>query len=486
MNKKIYKTCLGDYMDDKKIIYLDLNKKNNNNYEFVTSIEDAINKTKNDLAVFQETMYSLEKIKPDCDKLDYILAASSGALCGIIDIFLVSKPGDTLVGNITDKWFENKIIKFANLCGYEGNDLSNAIAKLERTFKIPYDQSIGGSIFKDYINLTPLNHHFKSLGHNPTLLGLFFSILNQFYNTSNFVSNGDFITLNNSDTNFELKGNNVASKLFCGFINWMGHLMSDISGSSGSAYKGNREIGIPSPIWSWVNDIIVLKSKLGISSNEFDKDMSDLAIKIFENGYDARFQTAQMIPVLINELLVRTIYSIRRLISYYKENVKKSIKSLWDKCEPFSNNSIKRMLTVAHGAFCLLDTADATVRALVIRRGAFNVEEFIMRINIVGLGRFAISLYGESLRGLEYHKRKKEFEFAEKEKIILDNYLEGLKCLSTNYNDKDLISFVDDFKNSKAYYEGFDKTIELARKRNVPEDKILKSKSEIDKKFGGA
>ena len=26
--------------------------------------------------------------------------------------------------------------------------------------------------------------------------------------------------------------------------------------------------------------------------------MSDLAIKIFENGYDARFQTAQMIPVL--------------------------------------------------------------------------------------------------------------------------------------------------------------------------------------------
>ena len=45
---------------------------------------------------------------------------------------------------------------------------------------------------------------------------------------------------------------------------------------------------------------------------------------------------------------------------------------------------------------------------------------------------------------------------------------------------------MDDFKNSKAYYEGFDKTIELARKRNVPEDKILKSKSEIDKKFGGA
>ena len=32
-NFTLYK---GDYMDDKKIIYLDLNKKSNNNYEFVT------------------------------------------------------------------------------------------------------------------------------------------------------------------------------------------------------------------------------------------------------------------------------------------------------------------------------------------------------------------------------------------------------------------------------------------------------------------
>ena len=38
--------------------------------------------------------------------------------------------------------------------------------------------------------------------------------------------------------------------------------------------------------------------KLESQKDEVDKDMSDLAIKIFENGYDARFQTAQMIPVL--------------------------------------------------------------------------------------------------------------------------------------------------------------------------------------------
>lgn len=473
-------------MNNKKIIYLDLNK-NKAEYEFMTSIEDAINKTNNELVVLQETIDTISKIKPDCDKLDYILAASFGALCGIIDIFLVGKPGESLVGNITDKWYEDKTIKFANLCGYEGNDLSNAISKLEKTFKIPYDQSVGGSIFKDYINLTPSNHHFKSLGHNPTLLGLFFSILNQFDNTSNFVSNGDFITLNNSDSNFELKGNNVVSKIFCGFINWLGHLFSDVSGSSGSAYKGNRGMGIPSPIWSWTNNIIVLKSKLGIQSSEFNKDMSELAVKIFEKGFDTRFQTAQMIPVLINELLVRTIYSTRRLISYYKNTDvgKRSIKLIWEKCEPFSNNSVKRMLTIAHGSFCLLDTADATIRTFVMGGGSFNAEEFIMRFNIIGVGRFAVSLYGEGVRGIEYLKLRKDANFAEKEKIILGNYLEGLKLLSIKYDDNQLISFVDDFKNSKAYYDGFNKTVELAKKRCVPDDKILKSKNEINKKFGG-
>lgn len=473
--------------NNNKIIYLNLNK-NEYEYGFSTSIEDATNKANDELIALQETIDGLEKIQPDCDKLDYILAASSGALCGVIDIFLVGKPGESAIGNITDKWFEDKTIKFAKLCGYNGDDLSNAISKLERTFKVPYDQSVGGSIFKEYINLTPSNHHFKSLGHNPTLLGLFFSILNQFTNTSNFVSNGDFITLNNSDTNFDLSGNNVVSKIFCGFINWIGHLMSDISGSSGSAYKGNRGMGIPSPIWSWINDIVVIKSKLGIQSSEFNKDMCDIAIKIFENGYDARFQTTQTVPVLINELIVRTIYSIRRIISYYKETEieERSFKILWNKCEPFTNSSVKRMLTVAHGSFCLLDTADATVRAFIMGGGSFNAEEFVMRFNVTGLGRFTISLYGEGKRGIEYYKYKNKSDFANTEKTILENYLEGLKYLSSNYDDEELLTFINDFRNSDAYDVGFNKTIELANKRNVPRDRILKNKNDIDKKFGGA
>ena len=77
------------------------------------------------------------------------------------------------------------------------------------------------------------------------------------------------------------------------------------------------------------------------------------ALNIFEKGYDARFQTAQAIPVFINELIVRLIYSIRRLVKYISETDKdtRNLKSLWSACEPFSNPTVKRMLTVAHGTF---------------------------------------------------------------------------------------------------------------------------------------
>lgn len=122
------------------------------------------------------------------------------------------------------------------------------------------------------------------------------------------------ISLNNSDGKFELQGKNIPSKLFCGIANWIGHLISDVSGSSSSKGRG---MGIPSPIWAWSNDVIAIKAKLNIPVTEFDKSVNELALKLFEKGYDVRFQTTQAIPVFINEMVVRLLYSIRRLIGYY-------------------------------------------------------------------------------------------------------------------------------------------------------------------------
>ena len=137
-----------------------------------------------------------------------------------------------------------------------------------------------------------------------------------------------------ADGTFELKGNDIPSKLFCGFTNWFGHLISDVSGASGSKGRG---MGIPSPIWSWTNDIIAIKRKLNIPVGELDKSINELALEIYKQGYDARFQTAQAIPVFINELLVRIIYSVRRLLKYFTstKSEDRSFSTLWKVCEPF-------------------------------------------------------------------------------------------------------------------------------------------------------
>lgn len=463
---------------------------NENGYEFASDIKTALSTTQGELEVvsskLEKNLDSLNKLTPECDKTDYILSACSGALCGFIDVFLVGKPGESPIGEITDMWFANRTEDFARLCGWTGDkgNLSSAIRYLEKKFKIPYDQNGMGDIAKELLDLTPTNHHFKSLGHNPTILGLFFSILNQFTNTSHFVSEGELITFSKFDGDFHLEGKDLPSKLFCGFTNWFGHLISDMSGSSSSKGRG---MGIPSPFWSWTNDIIAIKKKLNLPVGEFDKSINELALDIYKQGYDARFQAAQAIPVFVNELLVRFIYSIRRLVRYFSMTKKddRSFSLLWKSCEPFSNATIKRMLTVAHGTFCVIDAGDAIARGFATGGSSFNVTEFVLRLNIVGIGRFTISLYGETSRGLKRNDIKEDIIILKREKLILADYVEGLKFLAEIYDDESLLLFTRELKESDMYVQAFEKSVILAEKRNVPKDEILRNKADIDSYFKG-
>lgn len=476
MNKTIEETLNAP----PKALMLEMGE-NINDTNKTSFIVSALSQAELEIAALDETIESVKVLKPQCDAIDYSLAASSGALCGIIDIFLVGKPDSTL-GNITDKWFENRTCNFAKVCGWKGNDknpVQSAIGFLERYFNVPYDQRGCGDSGSMVFGLNPSNHHFKSLGHNPTLLGLFFSILDQFTNSSHFISDGQLIELVEADGKFELRGNNVIGKLWAGFVNWISHLVSDVSGSSGSKSRGT---GIPSPLWSWSNSIIAIKQKLGLPAGSFDKDVNDLAIQLFNEGYDIRFQAAQAIPVLINELVVRLCYMIRRLIQYYantpKEN--RSFKALWEKCKPFSNPTVLRMLTVAHGTFCLVDIGDATIRGFAAGGGTFNPVEFFLRVNLIGVGRFTISLYGETKRAINYHNAKPELFLAQKKKGIVEKYIEGLNILKDKYNDHDYLSFVDDLAKNE-YIKAFNKSSALATLREAPD--VLRKKEDIDSYF---
>lgn len=120
--------------------------------------------------------------------------------------------------------------KFARFTGWKPragneNNVASAIGYLERTFRVNYDQKnsveVGGAV-----KLSTKNHHIKSLAHSPDVVGLFFSILDQFQGKSSFLDNGKIIRVDTSGGDFELKGGNFPAKLFSGFANWLGHIMS--------------------------------------------------------------------------------------------------------------------------------------------------------------------------------------------------------------------------------------------------------------------
>ena len=292
---------LNESTENKGRVFLDLQIEDNG-FAFAASVDSALENAEAELVTLKENVDSVRKLRSNCDRIDYILAASIGALCGVIDVFLVGKPGGSPIGNVTDQWFADRTIAFAKMCHPKEKDfdsLESAIRFLEKKFSVPYDQTGIGDAGRVIFGLNAKNHHFKSLAHNPSLLGLFFSILDQFTNTSHFITDGQLISLQQADEGRYLQGENVPGKLFCGFVNWFGHLMSDVSGSNSSAKSGKRGMGIPSPLWTWTNDIIAIKAKLGINATNFDKRLNEFALHIFEQGYDARFQVAQAIPVFV-------------------------------------------------------------------------------------------------------------------------------------------------------------------------------------------
>lgn len=307
----------------------------------------------------------------NCDKYDYMIAGTCGVIGGLIDVFFVGLPGEGKLTTFADDAVDGTVQKFATLFGWKGgkegtDPTKSAIGFLERNFKVNYDQATtNGANGTDGVvqNLSPKNHHLKSLGHSPDIIGLFFSILNQFTSTSSFVSNGKIITID-SDT-FELQGDTFIAKVFCGFVNWVGHLFSDAAGSSGASGRG---AGIPIPFYNLL---------LLIDAGEFGKDrqtFATVATKVFEQGYDFRHGLALAIPVLITELLTRMMWVVKQRC-YHKR--------VWKDCVPSANNpELRRMLLVAHGSLCLIDAGDAAIRS------GGDMVQFLLRTNIVGWTRF--------------------------------------------------------------------------------------------------
>ena len=361
----------------------------------------------------QECEFSFDAVDgvQKADALDYSIAAASGLLCSLIDIFWVGK------FNLADAehWGKEKASQFvlgvAQSKGYKGETLAGAIRFLEKAFPIPSDlltSEFGGG----------LQHHLRDFGHHPTLLGLFFSLLTQFtglgFGTD---TEGSFIVRKLPDQ--AALGKTIHEKIFNGIIIWAFHLISDLDGSSSSPGAGT---GIPGPLLATlkelsalplINEIQIHYCKPG--HNE-DVSFSAFVSKLFNGTYfmnqdgsnrvpfDLRAEIGlahdvgrQTVPVLVNECIVRAFYSIRR---FAKEITSLGIHTISDLQKvdpkaflPIKSRELTRMLTVATGVFMVIETSEAAVSAALNSHGSGSAfaRQFFVKVNFVGVGRFVFA-----------------------------------------------------------------------------------------------
>ena len=380
------------------------------------------------------------------DRTDYLLAITSGAIAGLIDSFFVGK----FSLEHANKWGSDKtdefVKKVASLKGYKGDELSGAIAFMERKFPIAADSKtadFGGG----------LQHHLRDFSHHFSLCGLMCSIFTQF--SSKVIGTDNKGKLKIVVVDKTHIGKNFAEKVLFGIVHWFFHMVSDMAGSKSTAGKGT---GIPGPILSLIKEASVLPCfrdrKIG------EEEICVWVSKLFngtllakrdKNGkiiepvkFDLRSEIGilhefgrQSVPVLINECLVRSMYFLRRLNIAISEAEVHSVSDLKDidtaEILPFNNRVIRRMVTVASGTFLAIDSVDAAIRSAIKNKGINprTFVDFAVNINYVSIGRFVIACKADGSIVAEDIREEKE------KKVEIENEFEkgvaNLECLSLNY-----------------------------------------------------
>ena len=319
-------------------------------------------------------------------------------------------------------------------------------------------------------------------GTLPILL-VCFSILDQFTNTASFLSDGQLIRIDTSDSNFELRGSNFVSKLFCGFCNWIGHIMSDVAGSSGGRGKGlsGRGTGLPLPF----SELFLLGNFGGFQVGKDRQTLAVIMTRAFQEGYDARFGAAMAIPVFLEELMIRVIWAIKRHF-YSKKD--------WEECIPTNEHpDLRIMLIVGNATLCLIDGADAAIRS------GGNALIFVLHMNLVAWTRLLLLVFRE-LRiryGPAIDEAVGNFlgSLGFSEKYALKQYYQRLNLLNKQMEEQ-LKRFIDGVeKEYKEFVAGVEyvmiaengtpaermkKSCEIAEHYGVPLNRIMHSTAELD------
>lgn len=351
----------------------------------------------------------------DLGKWDRTVAIASGVMTAALDILWTK---DISLENAHDwgsKQTEAFVLKVAHLRGHKGTDLASAVCALEKDFPIQADKltnDFGGG----------KHHHLRDFSHHPTPVGLLFSILSQFtgigYGTD---VNGAFIQ--HSIQGWEKP--DLLSGLYNGTIVWFFHMVSDMAGSSGSIAMNKEGTGLPGPLLSLLKELCSAPGiqTLAGKNKEGRYNLSLLCSQLFngtlfmekgDNGeivrapirFDLRtelgianeaLKSKQYFPVLLNEAIVCSFYSLSRLaqeLTRHPAQTSEELQSLdlrriLPRCSP----ALRHMRMVAAAAFTVVDMGSAGLQAYFTHKGdpsGFALC-FLQKINYVGLIRVGVA-----------------------------------------------------------------------------------------------
>lgn len=426
------------------------------------------------LSVVQDKIAKLnediDKLTNHADGIDYAIAVTSGIITGIMDATIVGEWNFAEAKKDTYEKVNNKVIKFAkkqpNYIPYCKTTLENtkkvppkpvhprrkrkdedrletAIEFLEFQFHLPGD----GAYSSGNYGIGGNTHRIDDLCHHPTIVGLVCCIIVQFTGHTKYINKyceeiNIPITVNDYG-NFV--GKNVVTKLFAGVINWFitcaktianrkGHLMSDIATTASLPGSFLSTIAELASIPCFRNDDFLKKLRdaykngIGTGKNQIDFGAFNKLFEGAQSKLDVTTEKAvkhelkrQAIPVVINEVLVRASYFIRRFIREIKE--KQDVRLIdWKNVIPFNNRTIIRMMTIATGTFTAIDMADAAVHAAT---KSVDVSTFfsnmLLRVNFVGVGRFAVAITADAGMGVSRAlKRNQRIKLQEEQILLLD------------------------------------------------------------------
>lgn len=345
------------------------------------------------------------------DKTDYAIATASGVLTAALDNILV---GEFSLAN-AHKWGSDTANEIVKLVAGK-DDLKEAISYLEGKAELPGDKltsKFGG----------PNYHHLKDFEHHPTVVGLIFSLVAQLTGYGcGTDTRGKFVSYKLPEG---VRGKNFADRIYKGTYIWALHMISDFAGSKNNPGKGT---GIPGPILSFfkeISSIPGIRSMAGVDKTG-EYNLSKIATQLFEGAYfeekdedckvikdtvvrfDLRTEmgiahevSKQMIPVVVNECIVRAFYSIRRFALEVKN---KEISSLEDLKKlnpkvylPYNSISLTHMLTVSTVTFTAIDGTSAAIKAGLKNQGIKDtfILDTLLNVNFVGLLRCGLSVGSE-------------------------------------------------------------------------------------------